>query len=198
MDTLYNFPPDKSTSPMEVYTFETAFTPEELEIIERDVQTISLQDGTILSGTDTKTTQSYRKSSVRWIPQNEKFNWIYERLGKLAEIANDSLWKFDIVSMPEQIQFTEYYENGGHYDWHTDIGNDFASLRKISITVQLSENEDYEGGDFEMLRGKDINKSIRKKGSAILFPSYILHRVTPVTKGTRKSFVLWLGGKPFK
>lgn len=198
MDTPYTFPPDKSTSPMEVYTFENAFSPEELKTIERDVQSIPLQDGTILSGDDITSTESYRKSSLRWIPQNEKFSWIYERLADLTKIANDTLWKFDITSMPEQIQFTEYYEDGGHYDWHTDIGSDFASIRKISITVQLSENDDYEGGDFEMLRGSGTCKSTRKKGSAILFPSYILHRVTPVTKGTRKSFVLWLGGKPFK
>ena len=198
MDTFYTFPPDKSTSPMEVYTFEEAFTPEELEIIEHQVQSIPLQDGTILTGDSTKKTISHRKSSLRWLPQDEKFGWIYHRLGQLAKIANDSLWKFDIVSMPEQIQFTEYYGDGGHYDWHTDIGSDFASIRKISVTVQLSDNNDYQGGDFEMLRGKNSDISTRKKGSAIFFPSYILHRVTPVTSGTRKSFVLWLGGKPFK
>jgi len=79
-----------------------------------------------------------------------------------------------------------------------DIGKGKYSKRKISITVQLSDPDEYEGGDFEFLIGKEIIKLPRKKGCAIVFPSYFLHRVTPVTKGTRKSLVLWGSGQPFR
>ena len=87
--------------------------------------------------------------------------------------------------------------------WHADIGPDILSTRKISITVQLSEADEYEGGDLQLFRGGDYEKgefdvAYRGAGSVFIFPSYILHRVTPVTKGTRKSFVLWLGGGHYR
>ena len=70
--------------------------------------------------------------------------------------------------------------------------------RKISMTVQLSDGGEYEGGDFEIMRNREPEKLPKGKGTVLVFPSYILHRVTPVTSGIRKSLVLWLGGASFK
>ena len=114
--------------------------------------------------------------------------------------ANDVLWHFELGELKEQIQYTEYYEDGGHYDFHLDVGGgDPINQRKISITVQLSDGSEYEGGDFQMLRGGIEPETLpKKKGAVIIFPSYILHRVTPVTAGTRKSLVLWIGGGSYK
>jgi PKHD-type hydroxylase len=113
-------------------------------------------------------------------------------------IANKEMWQFDIPSILDVVQYTQYYENGGHYDWHTDTGPHPFNTRKISITVQLSDPNEYEGGDLELKLGNQTSKMPKEKGCAVLFPSYILHRVTPVTKGIRKSLVLWVGGSVFK
>ena len=89
-----------------------------------------------------------------------------------------------------------------HYGWHADIGPGLLSKRKISITVQLSEPDEYEGGDMEVFKGGSMkgpfDQAPRKAGCVFIFPSFMMHRVAPVTKGTRKSFVLWLGGNHYK
>jgi PKHD-type hydroxylase len=114
--------------------------------------------------------------------------------------ANDTLWQFELVSAPELIQFTEYHaEDEGHYTWHQDIGPDSASLRKISVTVQLSDPEDYEGGDLQLWQGgNSVQTAERGAGVVFIFPSYMMHRVSKVTKGVRRSFVLWVGGEHYK
>ena len=117
----------------------------------------------------------------------------------MATEANNCLWNFDLVTATEDLQFTEYYAtNKGHYDWHLDTGPDNLSIRKVSITVQWSDPSEYEGGELELLRGRDPEIAPKGKGVVVMFPSYIMHRVTPVTKGTRKSFVLWLGGGHYR
>ena len=100
--------------------------------------------------------------------------------------------------MPEPIQYTEYYSSGGHYDWHTDVGSGALSHRKVSITVQLSKPDEYEGGNLELLRGEYNEVAPRGLGTVVIFPSYMLHRVTEITKGTRKSLVLWVGGSHYR
>ena len=100
--------------------------------------------------------------------------------------------------MSESIQYTEYYgTNEGGYEWHMDCGEKIQNQRKISVTVQLSDSNEYEGGDLEFNIGRKITAQ-REKGVAVIFPSFYLHRVTPVTSGIRKSFVLWVGGEPYK
>jgi PKHD-type hydroxylase len=129
---------------------------------------------------------------------NESTKWIYDKLMEFAIIANRELWNFDLISIIDSIQYTEYYEGGGHYDYHVDLGPGSASHRKISIVVQLSDPSEYEGGDFEILKGITPDKLPRNKGATILFPSYLLHRVTPVTKGIRRSLVIWIGGNSLR
>ena len=95
------------------------------------------------------------------------------------------------------IQFTEYHANkGGHYDWHIDVnwnGNE-ARDRKLSVTVQLSDTSEYEGGGFEFIECQTPDASSRLKGTVLVFPSYLQHRVLPITSGTRKSLVAWFEG----
>jgi len=110
----------------------------------------------------------------------------------------NQIWNFNIHSVIDSIQYTEYLEGGGHYDWHIDIGPGSINHRKISITIQLSDVEEYEGGDFEIWTGGEFKKLPKKQGTAILFPSFLMHRVTPITKGVRKSLVLWVGGDSYK
>tara|TARA_R110002167_G_scaffold128622_1_gene311044 strand:+ start:2847 stop:3467 length:621 start_codon:yes stop_codon:yes gene_type:complete len=185
------------------YFFEQGFNKQELQKIERETTKLPLHSATTFGGDLTNT----RISRVKWVPQNTQWWWLYEKLNNMAIEANNTLWKFSLSTMPEQIQYTEYLgEMDGKYEWHQDIGPDLGSQRKISITVQLSDGDTYEGGDLELFKGgpfpldtKDRSKTNidvapRKAGCVFIFPSFMMHRVAPVTKGTRKSFVLWLGG----
>jgi PKHD-type hydroxylase len=141
-----------------------------------------------------------RSSIVKWIPQNDQWSWLYDKMINMATIANNALWNFDLQTAPEQIQFTEYHASqGGHYGWHQDIGPGMLSLRKVSITVQLSGPEDYQGGDLQIWQGGDNPIDAPKgKGTVVIFPSYMMHRVTKVTSGIRRSLVLWVGGEHYR
>mgnify|MGYP003136564676 CR=1 FL=1 len=187
--------------------YDPGFTKEELEKIESDLKDIDFIEAETFGGKQgmkQAKNDEQRRSRIKWVPQDAKFGWIYGKLLDMAKDANSKLWKFDLHSMPEMIQYTEYdASEKGHYDWHQDIGPGIGSVRKISMTVQLSAPEEYEGGVLEYyvggpLDGEGHTKLIKSQGSVLVFPSYMPHRVTPVTKGIRKSFVLWLGGSSYK
>ena len=197
MKTTYNFDRDshrKNVDFTRYYWFHSGFSVEELKKIEKMTEKLPFVDATI-NGKELNPEK--RKSKIKWCPQNDEWRWVYEKLHNLIVEANSEMWKFDLTHMTERIQYTEYYEEGGHYGWHMDIGKNDNAGRKISVTVQLSDPEEYEGGDLEMNIG-NILEIPRKQGATIIFPSFYLHRVTPITKGTRKSFVLWVGGEPYR
>ena len=145
--------------------------------------------------------------------------WIYDLLYPFLHEANrEAGWNFHI-DWSETLQFT-IYEKGGYYHWHRDAGIDSSyayenrgenfdgKIRKISMTLLLNDSNDFEGGDLEFDYGRNdmgetegmiqICKEARSQGSLVFFPSFINHRVTPVTKGTRYSLVMWTMGQPFK
>ena len=100
--------------------------------------------------------------------------------------------------MEGNIQLARYDgTDQGFYDWHTDFAG-FRPLRKISVSIQLSRSEDYEGGDLELLFGNQAEAMDRTRGAFIAFPSFVLHRVTPVTRGTRWSLVAWILGNRWR
>jgi len=141
-----------------------------------------------------------RSSRIKWLPQDIEFKSLYDTLADLISQKNKEYWNFDIHTFSEDIQYAEYHaEDKGHYNWHMDLGPDQASLRKISVTIQLTDPNEYEGGDLEFNQGGEIfGTAPKSKGSISIFPSYVLHRVTPVTKGVRKSLVVWVGGTHFR
>ena len=114
--------------------------------------------------------------------------------------ANKDFFNFHIWGHWETgIQYTIYDEQGSHYDWHMDLGAGLSSIRKLSITVLLNEPEvDFNGGDLEFKQAKNNVAVPRVGNSAVIFPSYMLHRVTPVDAGVRKSLVFWCTGPPFR
>jgi len=195
---MIKFQKPVSPDPTNWYWFDGGFTDEEITRIERMSSSFNLESATVSD--QGIVNEVMRKSTVGWIPFDDKYKWIYEKLARMISEANDVLWHFELGELKEQIQYTEYYEDGGHYDFHLDVGGgDPLNQRKISITVQLSDGSEYEGGDFQMLRGGIEPETLpKKKGAVIVFPSYILHRVTPVTAGTRKSLVLWIGGGSYR
>lgn len=183
------------------YYYLTGFSPEELEKVYKDVAKLPFKVAST-GQEEGPADKSIRSSSIKWIPKTNDWQWLYTKLFNMAIEANNTLWHFDLFTALDCIQYTEYYATeGGHYNWHQDIGPGPMSKRKISITVQLSDSDEYEGGDLEIFKGGDPNfadKAPRGKGVVFIFPSFMMHRVTPVTKGTRRSFVLWVGGTHYK
>jgi PKHD-type hydroxylase len=190
----------KLNDPQNYYWYQNGFSKEELEKVYNGVSSLPFEGATLLGNQDVNEIKKIRSSSVKWIPKNDEWMWLYNKLMDMAMTANEALWNFDLISAPELIQYTEYYDvEGGHYSWHQDIGIGSGSHRKVSITVQLSESNEYEGGDLEMWKGgDDYVTAERGAGVVFIFPSYMMHRVTKVTKGTRRSFVLWVGGDHYK
>jgi len=142
---------------------------------------------------DTKT----RTSHISWIPF-KKMPEMYRDIEKIMKATNGNHFGFDGMTLTEYAQYTEYPE-GGFYDWHVDNDVNMAHeppVRKISMTLLLSPENEFEGGDLELMAEGKVAKI--KQGQAIFFASFIRHRVKPVTKGVRKSLVMWFGGLPFK
>lgn len=149
-------------------------------------------NATISSG---KINPTYRRTQVAWLKTNDAL-WVYDKLGFIIRQLNEQFFRFDIDGFYEDLQYTVYksdYE--GFYDWHCDSGvNLNVPPRKLSISVQLSDPEEYEGGSLELLYKNEPEAMKKEKGTVIVFPSYTLHRVTPITKGTRRSLVVWIYG----
>ena len=160
-----------------------------------------------LTEKETKDLSKKRKSNVVWMDDR----WIYKEIHPYVHQANKNVeWDFS-----ESCQFTKY-KLDQFYDWHCDSWNkpydkpddpnSHGKIRKLSATVSLSDETEYEGGDFEFdfrsvedgSNQPQICKEIRPKGSVVVFPSFVWHRVNPVTSGTRYSLVIWNLGWPFR
>ncbi|MES2473073.1 MAG: 2OG-Fe(II) oxygenase [Pseudomonadota bacterium] len=149
---------------------------------------------------DEQTTEhdKVRITRTAWIEQNAETKWIYNRMQGVTRALNDQSYQYDLTGFSEHFQYTVYDgAAGGHYDWHVDQGP-LHVRRKLSMTVQLSEAASYEGCDLQFNAGNKVEDAPRERGSAIAFPSHVLHRVTPVTSGTRRSMVVWVTGPKFR
>ena len=151
----------------------------------------------------TKLDERYRKSIISWIPFAKAVP-IYQVIKNWMEVTNTNYFDFDTVQLSEQAQYAEY-SKGGFYNWHMDSNTEMAAMptvRKISMTLLLNDLKDYEGGDIEIFCGETLdsekNKFKLKRGYAVFFASFLLHRVMPVIKGNRKSLVMWFGGSPLR
>jgi PKHD-type hydroxylase len=199
-----NFPQNPNLIQTDYYWFDKGFSNVEIRNVLRISKLYDFKEALVQSEIDNndgeKEENSIRTSNIKWMPpEADKTEWMYEKIMEQVLEANFNIWKFDLSSIKDAIQYTEYSgENQGGYDWHLDVGPYPLNHRKISITIQLSDPDDYEGGDFEIWTHSGKTIAPKQKGAVILFPSYLLHRVTPVTKGVRKSLVLWVGGATFK
>ena len=144
-------------------------------------------------GVDTKK----RITTISWIPFKE-MGHMYQDLDRFIQKANLNHFGFDDIRVTEQAQFTEY-PVGGFYDWHMDCDVNMQHeppVRKISMTLLLNDPSEFEGGHLELMAPGRFAEL--KQGHAIVFASFINHRVQPVTRGMRQSLVVWFGGKPLK
>lgn len=126
--------------------------------------------------------------------QRTKFDWLKDKILNAVADYNKQYFNFDISAGVSQIDLLKY-ESGGKYDWHQDVNWDRkGSHRKITMIIQLSDSEDYQGGGLEF-KDKDVDMSeFRRRGSAFLFPSCLVHRIEPLTSGQRQSIVAWVNG----
>ena len=175
------------------YRFPNAIPETTVDALRNILDTKDLNDAQIGDGA-VNTTK--RRSKIFWLPKTDEFVDIYKIFQELILKCNEEFYKFKLTEITEHIQYTVYKsEDEGYYDWHVDMGPNKAR-RKLSLVCQLSDPSEYEGGELQIHTG-NISVGEKEKGTVILFPSYLLHRVTPVTKGIRRSLVLWIEGPAF-
>jgi len=182
------------------YVVETTgpiFTPEQCKMIIEAGRSEPAQQAQVGGGSggtvDTKT----RTSHISWIPFKKMLD-MYKDIEKLMQKTNRNHFGFDGMTLTEPAQYTEYPE-GGFYDWHIDSDINCAHeppVRKISMTCLLSPENEFEGGDLEVMSEGKVAKL--KQGQIVFFASFVRHRVKPVIKGNRKSLVMWFGGTPLR
>ena len=176
-----------------------AFSPAELEKIEAVGDRLTADEATLVSDTqDGEVRGKIRVTRTAWMAPGPETAWIYERMQKVARAMNEGVYQFELSGFSENFQYTIYHgDAGGHYGWHVDQGP-MKVRRKLSFSVQLSDPASYEGCDLEFQGGNKTETAPRDRGAVIAFPSYVLHRVTPCTRGTRKALVAWTTGPQFR
>jgi len=176
-----------------------AFTPTELDQIEAYGDRLASSQATVAADkVHDIVRDKVRVTRTAWLFPSAETKWIYDRLQRVVRTLNDRVYKFDISGFSEPFQYSIYHASeNGHYDWHVDQGH-LKTPRKLSISVQLTDPSRYEGCDLQFHGGKQIEVGVRDRGAVIAFPSYVLHQVTPCTKGTRKSLIAWTSGQHFK
>jgi PKHD-type hydroxylase len=196
--SIYNFSPCGGLSQSHDFvTWENAFTDEELKAILEYCDKLELKDAVVDDG---QIVDDIRKSKVGWIAYNDEIPFLYDRMAWVARQLNAKFYGFDLSGFVEDMQYT-VYEAGdtGHYNWHIDLGIENLTVpRKFSLVLQLSDPSEYEGGDLQTKTGMNDATVTKQKGIVAAFPSWTLHKVTPVTKGIRKTIVVWVAGPQFK
>ena len=181
----------RSVQPFAVWN--KGFSNEELDAIIAYGEKLTHQKATIADGG--QAADAVRITRMAWMAHNPETNWIYEKLWRIGYHLNQAIYRLDLTGLSEQLQYTVYESGeGGHYDWHVDHSTMTPMPRKLSISLQLSDPGDYEGGALELRAANSAETAPMERGAVIAFPSYVLHRVTPVTRGTRRSLVAWISG----
>ena len=188
------------------FAIEAAFGEIELKRLEKQMknlpETQALTHGDSNFGSADE--DSERLAWEKGLPFDNDFSWVYSKLQDLTWDINQETWNFELLAMLEPAIYLRYKSSEkGKYDFHVDCGgNGPSAYRNMSLIVLLSDPNDYEGGDilFQDYLGTDGEDMLypKTKGTVIFFPSFLRHAVTPVTKGERKSLVLWVHGKPFR
>lgn len=197
---IFQIKPRKKFGTNSYAYWEDFLTEEEINKILNLPEWNNLREGTI--GLNNSINKEKRVTKLNWLLLNNNTLWIYEKMANVIAEVNNRFFNFDITGLYESIQLGLYSsEEKGHYDWHVDGGyTDYINVpRKLSMALLLNDRSEFEGGEFHLRIESDAIENLElKKGRAWFFPSWALHRVTPVTKGARKSLVIWAGGPAFK
>lgn len=141
-----------------------------------------------------------RRADLVWLDDLAQAGWVMDRMTGVVAAANRGSFGFDLAEFGESPQAARYdAARDAHFDWHSDIGaGHWASQRKLTVVVQLSDPADYAGGALEVWAGHAPQSAPRDQGTAVVFPAFHLHRVTPVKTGMRWSLTLWAHGPAFR
>jgi PKHD-type hydroxylase len=141
-----------------------------------------------------------RCSKIGWIFPTPDTKRLFEFMQQIVQDANSRFWNYDLWGFHDALQYTTYEgEEKGHFGWHMDAGeNSGRAPRKLSISLLLSDPSEYDGGEFEYFDGQPRRLLVKDKALAIVFPSFVQHRVLPVTRGLRKVLVGWVCGPRFR
>ncbi len=187
-NSSWNFEVDKTN----FYTFwENAFSKNECQKIINIAKNKGLVKG------KTRDKNDVRDSKVSWLYSTDNMDWAFRRVTDIVLNLNERFFKFDLFGINEGFQFTNYQAPSGKYGKHVDRGINMQ-VRKLSISIQLTNPEEYKGGELYLYDSDEGTIMDKKQGTLIMFPSYVLHEVMPVTKGERNSLVTWVTGKQFK
>jgi len=142
--------------------------------------------------------ETQRRTLGYSLKSNDTNKWVYDIITEVFTAANQSMRYHIVPSMSDQIQILRYdAEEEGFFVWHADTGPDDMT-RKMSVVVLLSDPGDYEGGKLEINQGGELCEIVQIPGKPIVFPSWLIHQVTPVTAGRRYSLVAWIRGPSWR
>ena len=146
--------------------------------------------------------ENIRATKVAWVPRGTQTETLYRRMEEAVLEINARFFRFDLSALA-QLQYAVYGgQEGGHFDWHKDYGRDPSAPeqepRKMTLSLQLSEPSDYDGCDLQVRGGHQIDTAPRIRGTLIAFPANVLHQVTPIRSGIRRSLVAWAVGPEFR
>ena len=203
---LINFALSRSFLTHNSIRVESAFSEEEVDLIVASLQAGEKEQGQIGGTIESETLLKVRSSKVYFINYSKEYSWLFDKFNKIIQNVNEEYYNFDLNGY-DYIQYSEYLASeNGHYDYHIDLMMDMIPqkdydflYRKLSFTLCLNQQgTDYSGGDFKIKTGTEEPSVKLNKGDMIVFPSFILHKVEPVTEGVRKSLVGWVTGPKFK
>ena len=146
--------------------------------------------------------ENIRATKVAWVPRGAQTEYLYRRMEEAVLEINARFLRFDLSALAD-LQYAVYGgQEGGHFDWHKDYGRDPSDPRqeprKMTLSLQLSDTSDYEGCDLQVRGGHEIDTAPRTRGTLIAFPANVLHQVTPIRAGIRRSLVAWAVGPEFR
>jgi PKHD-type hydroxylase len=154
---------------------------------------------TVGDGDNNKYDPSIRAVDTYNIEYNEESAWIFKKIAAAVGKANAEYYRYDLYGITHALQLLHYKATeNGHYDWHIDCGNGTSATRKISVSVPLTRRDAYVGGKLIINNNGSEVTAVDEQGSISMFPSYLLHQVTPVTAGERWVIVIWINGPRFK
>lgn len=182
---------------MGVHSVPDAFTTWECERIVAAIAKMPTDDALLVGR---KRYHNLRYAELVWMDDVGDLSWVMNRLIELVSHSNKHRFDFDVREFAESPQLAKYdAAKGGHFAWHSDIGDGpAAGKRKLTLVLQLSNPDTYDGGDLEIRPSAHIQLANRAQGSVSVFPSFALHQVTPIKRGIRRSLTVWAHGPAFR
>ena len=201
---LYQIPANSNTNIATECVTVKCFKDEEVKKIIESLKPNVWRDAEVYQNHESGTIdKSHRKCKIQPLAYAVN-DFPLPQISRIISNINDNFWNFDIryIDIMEDNPSIFKYPIGGKFNWHIDV-TPTAANRKLAYSIQLSDTNDYEGGDLEFFDGdntgkKEKNPQLRQKGNIIVFPSYLWHRITPITKGIRYAMVGWIHGPSYR